>query len=98
MEVRAAGINPTEAVIRSGALHYPWPARFPSGQGSDLTGVVTELGPGVSGSAVGDEVIGFSMRRSSQPCRVRDRAGESVDTAVVYGPHVHPIGFSLQCL
>jgi NADPH:quinone reductase-like Zn-dependent oxidoreductase len=28
--------------------------------------VVAELGPGVSGFAVGDEVIGFSMRRSSQ--------------------------------
>ena len=33
--------------------------------GSDLAGVVAELGPGVIGFAVGDEVIGFSMRRSS---------------------------------
>jgi NADPH:quinone reductase-like Zn-dependent oxidoreductase len=65
VEVRAAGINPSEAVIRSGALHHLWPATFPSGQGSDLAGVVAELGPGVSGFAVGDEVIGFSMRRSS---------------------------------
>ena len=65
IEVRAAGINPTEAVIRSGALHHLFPATFPSGQGSDLAGVVAELGPGVSGFAVGDEVIGFSMRRSS---------------------------------
>jgi NADPH:quinone reductase-like Zn-dependent oxidoreductase len=65
VEVRAAGINPTEAVIRSGALHHLFPATFPSGQGSDLAGVVSELGPGVSGFAVGDEVIGFSMRRSS---------------------------------
>ena len=65
VEVRAAGINPSEAVIRSGALHHLFPATFPSGQGSDLAGVVAELGPGVSGFAVGDEVIGFSMRRSS---------------------------------
>ena len=65
VEVRAAGINPTEAVIRSGALHHLFPATFPSGQGSDLAGVVAELGPGVSGFALGDEVIGFSMRRSS---------------------------------
>jgi len=28
--------------------------------------VVAELGPGVSGFNVGDEVIGFSLRRSSQ--------------------------------
>jgi NADPH:quinone reductase-like Zn-dependent oxidoreductase len=63
--VKAAGINPSEAVIRSGALHHMFPAAFPSGQGSDFAGVVAELGPGVSGVAVGDEVIGFSMRRSS---------------------------------
>ena len=66
VEVRAAAINPSEAVIRSGALHYLWPATFPSGQGSDLAGVVAELGPGVSDFAVGGEVIGFSRRRSSQ--------------------------------
>ena len=65
VEVRAAGINPSEAVIRSGALADQFPATFPSGQGSDLAGVVTELGPGVDDFAVGDEVIGFSMRRSS---------------------------------
>ena len=65
VEVRAAGINPSEAVIRSGALHDRWPATFPSGQGSDLAGVVAELGSGVSGFAVGDEVIGFSNLRSS---------------------------------
>jgi NADPH:quinone reductase-like Zn-dependent oxidoreductase len=65
VEVRAAGINPSESVIRSGALHHLWPATFPSGQGSDLAGVVAELGPGVRDFVVGDEVIGFSMRRSS---------------------------------
>jgi len=52
-------------VIRSGALHHVFPATFPSGQGSDLAGAVAELGPSVSGFSVGDEVIGFSMRRSS---------------------------------
>ena len=65
VEVRAAGINPSEAVIRSGALHDRWPATFPSGQGSDLAGVVAELGSGVTGFAVGAEVIGFSNQRSS---------------------------------
>jgi NADPH:quinone reductase-like Zn-dependent oxidoreductase len=65
VEVRAAGINPSEAVIRSGALADQFPAAFPSGQGSDLAGVVAELGSGADGFALGDEVIGFSMRRSS---------------------------------
>src|SRR6478752_3814296 len=65
VEVRAAGINISEAVLRTGALHYLWPLTFPSGQGSDLAGVVAEVGADVSGFAVGDEVIGFSTRRSS---------------------------------
>ena len=65
VEVRAAGINISEAAIRAGAVRDMFPATFPSGQGSDLAGVVAELGSGVSGFAVGDEVIGFSNLRSS---------------------------------
>jgi NADPH:quinone reductase-like Zn-dependent oxidoreductase len=65
VEVRAAGINISEAAIRAGAVRDMFPATFPSGQGSDLAGVVAELGFGVSGFAVGDEVIGFSNLRSS---------------------------------
>jgi NADPH:quinone reductase-like Zn-dependent oxidoreductase len=65
VEVRAAGINPGEAVIRQGLLHDRWPATFPSGEGSDLAGVVEELGPEVAGVAAGDEVIGFTHDRTS---------------------------------
>lgn len=65
VEVRAAGINPGEAGIRSGAMHDMFPATFPSGEGSDLAGVVTATGPGVSEFAVGDQVLGFSFQRSS---------------------------------
>jgi NADPH:quinone reductase-like Zn-dependent oxidoreductase len=63
--VRAAGINPGEVAIRTGALHDRFPATFPSGEGSDLAGVVTAVGTGVAEFAVGDEVLGFSWRRSS---------------------------------
>ena len=66
VEVKAAGINPGEAKIREGVLHDRFPATFPSGQGSDLAGVVAEVGPGVQTFAVGDEVLGFSEKRSSQ--------------------------------
>ena len=65
VEVRAAGINPGEAGIRTGALRAQFPATFPSGQGSDLAGVVLEVGDGVGDFAVGDEVLGFSFQRSS---------------------------------
>jgi NADPH:quinone reductase-like Zn-dependent oxidoreductase len=64
--VKAVGINPGEAMIRRGALHDRWPATFPSGQGSDLAGVVAGVGPGVDTFAVGDEVLGFTDQRTSQ--------------------------------
>ena len=66
VEVKAAGINPGEAKIREGLLHARWPATFPSGQGSDLAGIVAGTGSGVTGFAVGDEVIGFTDDRASQ--------------------------------
>jgi NADPH:quinone reductase-like Zn-dependent oxidoreductase len=66
VQVKAAGINPGEAKVREGMLRERWPATFPSGQGSDLAGVVAETGPGVTGFSAGDEVIGYTDNRSSQ--------------------------------
>ena len=66
VEVKAAGINPGESKIRLGLLHSRWPAAFPSGQGSDLAGVVAATGSGVTGFATGDEVIGYTDNRASQ--------------------------------
>src|ERR1700735_1992032 len=65
VQVRAAGINPGEAKIREGLLDSMWPATFPSGEGSDLAGVVAEAGPGVTGWTAGDEVIGWTDNRAS---------------------------------
>ncbi len=66
VQVKAAGINPGEAKIRQGLLHARWPATFPSGQGSDLAGIVAETGPGVTSFSAGDEVIGWTDNRASQ--------------------------------
>ena len=66
VRVRAAGINPGESKIREGLLHERWPATFPSGQGSDLAGVVEAVGVGVDGFGPGDDVIGFTDDRASQ--------------------------------
>ena len=65
VKVKAASINPGEAKIRGGLMHAMWPATFPSGEGSDLAGIVTKVGPGVESFAVGDEVIGFTDQRAS---------------------------------
>ena len=65
VQVKAAGINPGEAKIRDGQLHSRWPSTFPSGEGSDLAGVVAETGPGVTAWSAGDEVIGYTDNRAS---------------------------------
>jgi NADPH:quinone reductase-like Zn-dependent oxidoreductase len=75
VQVKAAGINPGEGKIREGLLHERWPATFPSGQGSDLAGVVAETGPGVTGFPAGDEVLGWTDNRASQAEYVVAEAG-----------------------
>jgi NADPH:quinone reductase len=65
VDVVAAAINPGEAAIRRGLLDSIFPATFPEGEGSDLAGVVAEVGEGVTNVAMGDEVIGWSDERSS---------------------------------
>jgi NADPH:quinone reductase-like Zn-dependent oxidoreductase len=65
VRVKAAGINPGEASIREGLLHALWPATFPSGQGSDLAGVVEAVGDGVTAWKPGDEVLGWTDQRAS---------------------------------
>ena len=63
--VKAAGINPGEIGIREGRLHARWPATFPSGEGTDLAGVVQGVGERVSAFSVGDEVLGWTEERAS---------------------------------
>jgi len=65
VRVRAAGINPGEAGIREGRMHERWPATFPSGQGSDLAGVIVQVGGAVERFGVDDQVIGFTDQRAS---------------------------------
>jgi NADPH:quinone reductase-like Zn-dependent oxidoreductase len=66
VQVKAAGINPGEGKIRDGLLHARFPATFPSGQGSDLAGIIAGTGPGVTAVSAGDEVIGWTDNRASQ--------------------------------
>ncbi|MEJ3403691.1 NADP-dependent oxidoreductase [Rathayibacter sp. YIM 133350] len=64
VEVVAAGTNPVESAIRSGVYPERWPVSFPEGQGRDLAGVVTAVGPGVTRFKPRDEVMGFVARGS----------------------------------
>jgi NADPH:quinone reductase-like Zn-dependent oxidoreductase len=75
IRVKAAGINPGEAKIREGLLADRYPATFPSGEGSDLAGVVEQVGDHAEGFEVGDEVIGFTGNRASHAELVVVEAG-----------------------
>ncbi|HET9125022.1 MAG TPA: NADP-dependent oxidoreductase [Solirubrobacteraceae bacterium] len=66
VRVRATSINPGEAKIREGALHDRFPATFPSGQGSDVAGVIEAVGTEVDGFCAGEDVIGWTDQRAAQ--------------------------------
>jgi NADPH:quinone reductase-like Zn-dependent oxidoreductase len=76
--VKAAGVNPSEGAIRSGAVKAIFPATFPSGEGSDLAGVVRTVGKGVEEFLVNDEVLGWSAERSSHAELVNVPVGQLI--------------------
>jgi NADPH:quinone reductase-like Zn-dependent oxidoreductase len=59
VRVHAAGVNPIDWKVREGEMKDFWPHTFPLILGWDLSGVVEELGKGVSRFKIGDEVYGL---------------------------------------
>jgi NADPH:quinone reductase-like Zn-dependent oxidoreductase len=57
--VRVAGVNPSDWKRRAGYYRDFEKVTFPSGVGVEASGVVDEVGPGVSNVSVGDAVFGF---------------------------------------
>jgi NADPH:quinone reductase-like Zn-dependent oxidoreductase len=56
--VRAAGVNPSDWKRLAGQYRDFEEVTFPSGIGAEGSGVVDEVGPGVSGVSIGDAVFG----------------------------------------
>jgi NADPH:quinone reductase-like Zn-dependent oxidoreductase len=56
VRVHAAGVNPIDWKVREGYMKDLWPHKFPLILGWDLSGVVEEIGTGVSRLKKGDEV------------------------------------------
>ena len=57
--VRAAGVNPSDWKRRDGQYRAFEDVIFPSGFGYEASGVVDEIGPGVTNVVIGDAVFGF---------------------------------------
>ncbi|MFC9248187.1 NADP-dependent oxidoreductase [Streptomyces sp. NPDC057136] len=64
VEVRAAGVNPIDYKIRHGWMEQVFTTPLPATPGSDVAGVVDEIGEGVTAFAPGDEVFGTSATGS----------------------------------
>jgi alcohol dehydrogenase len=62
VNVKAAGVNPADWKIREGYFQQMAPLQFPSTLGADFSGVIKQLGEGVSNSGLkqGDEVYGLA--------------------------------------
>lgn len=60
VRMRATSINPIDWKIRRGTMRWMSGARFPMRVGGEISGVVAELGPGVSRLRVGERVAGFA--------------------------------------
>ncbi len=61
VQVKAAGIGPWDGLIRSGKSALPQP--LPLIPGSDLSGVIDSVGPGVESFKIGDHVFGVTNER-----------------------------------
>lgn len=59
IRVRAAGVNPSDWKRREGQYRTFEEVTFPAGVGVEASGIVEEIGPGVSNTFVGDAVFGY---------------------------------------
>ena len=66
VRVKAAGVNPFDAKLRSGMFEQSIPVKFPAMQGSEVAGVIERTGDGVSAFAPGDEILGATAKRGGQ--------------------------------
>lgn len=61
--VRAAAVNPADTKFRAGLMGA---ASGPAGSGLEAAGVVDEVGEGITGFAVGDEVFGLGSNTAAE--------------------------------
>jgi NADPH:quinone reductase-like Zn-dependent oxidoreductase len=70
IRVAAAGVNPIDAILRSGEMKARQPVQFPGVLGRDLSGTVEKLGTGVEGFSIGDQVLAWTYHTYAEFCAV----------------------------
>jgi NADPH:quinone reductase-like Zn-dependent oxidoreductase len=94
VQVAGTSFNPTDAAIRAGLLQDVLPVVFPHVPNTDVAGVITEVGQGVTGWSAGDAVVAFlpgtapgaAAEYVAAPAEVlaaAPRAGELADAAAL---------------
>ena len=68
VRVAAAGVNPVDALERSGETKAWRPVQFPGVLGWDLSGTVQKMGSGVEGFSVGDQVLAWAYHTYAELC------------------------------
>lgn len=58
VKVKATSVNPLDVMLRS--IELPWSANLPEILHGDVAGIVSDVGDGVSGFMIGDEVYGMA--------------------------------------
>jgi NADPH:quinone reductase-like Zn-dependent oxidoreductase len=100
--VRAVSVNPYDWKLRAGYLAEMVPLSFPAIPGTDASGVVDEVGEGVEGVAVGDEVFGLGSATSAEYAVLdlvaRKPAGTSFVDAAALGLAVEAAARALDAL
>ena len=71
VKVAAASINPVDWKMRSGEVQARFPVEFPGIIGRDVSGVVREVGSGVTGFEPGDKVFAMTNHTYAELCVVK---------------------------
>jgi NADPH:quinone reductase-like Zn-dependent oxidoreductase len=71
VRVAAAGVNPVDALERSGQTKDWRPVQFPGVLGWDLSGTVERLGAGVEDFSIGDQVLAWAYHTYAELCAVK---------------------------
>lgn len=83
IEVHAATINPFDYKLRRGYMKDAMPLNLPLTLGGNLSGVIVELGEGVTDFKVGDEVFGQSYAFGGGSGAIAEYAVASVENIAI---------------